>query len=365
MARTRSLNAINREAARKRYEQDASEQAASSAEPQWAEVSAVLDEAMGRLPDKLREPLMLHYLSGLTQAEVAASLGLDQSTVSRHLSQAVEALREDFSKTGVVLEVAALTAYLAKVASDPVPAAAMASIGKVALTCAASGAAGGATRAFLGSFAGKAALVAGGVAVVVLVGQNAGRVRVPSVRSSVPVPAVASSPRRDPTVLQFYILADTESRADPSGTWRITVPGAPGEGYLFERRESGSDRQARVIEAIDSAKQPEAIMGKVVRPERNRPFLDTNDILPNARARVLKEGPVVDIELTERGARVIAEVTGMHIGGHVGIFGSGRLISAPVIAEQMRVNRLQITTGSAAEADALRMRVNGEPDSQP
>ncbi|MBN1477905.1 RNA polymerase sigma factor, partial [Candidatus Sumerlaeota bacterium] len=57
------------------------------------EESHALREAMDQLPPELREVVLLHYSEELSQHEIAERLGLHQSTVSRQLRRALEALR--------------------------------------------------------------------------------------------------------------------------------------------------------------------------------------------------------------------------------------------------------------------------------
>lgn len=45
-------------------------------------MAPVIDQAIGRLPDDLRMPIILHYLQGCRQEDIAAQLGVDQATVS-------------------------------------------------------------------------------------------------------------------------------------------------------------------------------------------------------------------------------------------------------------------------------------------
>src|SRR5262245_38928867 len=47
----------------------------------WAEVRAALDDGLAALPARLRDPLVLCYLDGLTQDEAAAALGCSPAAV--------------------------------------------------------------------------------------------------------------------------------------------------------------------------------------------------------------------------------------------------------------------------------------------
>jgi len=58
-----------------------------------AEAQAALSAA-GQLPEELREPLLLRCLRGLSQKQIAATLGLPETTIETRLARARRLLRE-------------------------------------------------------------------------------------------------------------------------------------------------------------------------------------------------------------------------------------------------------------------------------
>lgn len=66
----------------------------------------VLDEELARLPDRLRDPVVLCLLQGRTQDEAAAELGRDARTLRRRLERAKQVLRARLEQRGVVPAVA-------------------------------------------------------------------------------------------------------------------------------------------------------------------------------------------------------------------------------------------------------------------
>jgi RNA polymerase sigma factor (sigma-70 family) len=70
-------------------------------DPAMADVSAVLDEELSRLPDKYRLPLVLCYLEGRTQEDAAQKLGWTKGTVSGRLARAKELLRGRLARRGL------------------------------------------------------------------------------------------------------------------------------------------------------------------------------------------------------------------------------------------------------------------------
>jgi RNA polymerase sigma factor (sigma-70 family) len=67
----------------------------------WREVCAALDEELQRLPERLRSPLLLCYLSGLTRDEAARQLGWSLGTLKRRLEEGRAALRSRLARRGI------------------------------------------------------------------------------------------------------------------------------------------------------------------------------------------------------------------------------------------------------------------------
>jgi len=106
---------------------------ASPSRAPWADVRGEVDAAIVALPERLRTPIVLYFLEGRTQADVAAELGVKPPAVSKRLRQGVEALRCRLRRAGVMTSAVALPTMLAGNAVEAAPAALVANLGKVAL----------------------------------------------------------------------------------------------------------------------------------------------------------------------------------------------------------------------------------------
>jgi RNA polymerase sigma factor (sigma-70 family) len=75
----------------------------------WQEVRQALDEELQHLPERLRSPLLLCYLSGLTRDEAAKQLGWSLGTLKRRLEEGRKALRIRLDRRGIAAVGLALT----------------------------------------------------------------------------------------------------------------------------------------------------------------------------------------------------------------------------------------------------------------
>jgi RNA polymerase sigma factor (sigma-70 family) len=101
---------------RQRHERAACEPraAATADDLVWHDLRPVLDEAVQRLPRKYREPVVLCYLEGKTNAQAARELGCPEGTVATRLSRARGQLRRYLTKRGVTLSVATLAGVVGR-----------------------------------------------------------------------------------------------------------------------------------------------------------------------------------------------------------------------------------------------------------
>ena len=70
---------------------------------QQAEIVAIIEQALSRLPARQREAFLLRYWEELDVAEAAQAMGCSEGSVKTHCSRAVHALAEMLSARGIKL----------------------------------------------------------------------------------------------------------------------------------------------------------------------------------------------------------------------------------------------------------------------
>jgi hypothetical protein len=88
----------------------------------WNQLAPLLDEAMSRLGKKDRDAVMLRFFKDKNVCEVAAALEVTEAAAQRRVLRAVEKLRRFFTKRGVVLPAAVLTAAISANSVQAAPA---------------------------------------------------------------------------------------------------------------------------------------------------------------------------------------------------------------------------------------------------
>jgi RNA polymerase sigma factor (sigma-70 family) len=139
-----SSSALKQEYRRQLREQEAYMQSKldeAGTDAAWKQMSPLLEEAMLRLGQTDRDALVLRFFEGRSLNEVGAALGASEDAAKKRVNRAVEKLRGFFTKRGVVLPAAALTAAISSKSVQAAPVELVKTVTAVAL---AKGAAGGA-----------------------------------------------------------------------------------------------------------------------------------------------------------------------------------------------------------------------------
>ncbi len=127
-----SINFLRDKRVRRSHESRAMLQRLTEEKP-LDEVKSAADEAIAVLPERFRTPIILHYLEGRKQEEIAAELGINQSTVSKRLNRGVALLRKHLRGAGFAAPAAAALLLTMK-AAEASPPSLISSLGKLALS---------------------------------------------------------------------------------------------------------------------------------------------------------------------------------------------------------------------------------------
>ena len=142
VARTTALKARALDGRRRLKEREAGSRPRRERPPEaWEELQGLLDDALARLPDKYRIPVVLCELEGTPIKEAARQLGWPQGTVASRLARARGLLAKQFARDGLALSGAALGGAFAQAAS---PAGGRGSLATATVRAASHFAAGGA-----------------------------------------------------------------------------------------------------------------------------------------------------------------------------------------------------------------------------
>ncbi|MCX8052231.1 MAG: protein translocase subunit SecD [Armatimonadetes bacterium] len=166
--------------------------------------------------------------------------------------------------------------------------------------------------------------------VVVVQGEDRLVVELPGVKD----PDKALRDIKSTAALEFYYLKDVQNANNPMGKWRMDVVREE-DRYIFT---------GPLGESIDSVKQPEEVLEKVVDIKRNKPILTGKDLLSNAKAGLnARNQTVVNIEFNREGTMIFREFTRRHVGDYLAVFFDGKLLTAPSINEPIPSGKAEIT----------------------
>jgi len=136
-----------------------------TAEPDWATLRPILDEAMNELSQPDRDIVLWRYFEQLPFLEIGSRLGLKENAARMRVERALERLRKELAKRGIASTTGALASVLVAHGMEPLPAGIAERVSRTALASAAVGGLG----VLLARLAGIAPKLAVGVAGLLLV----------------------------------------------------------------------------------------------------------------------------------------------------------------------------------------------------
>jgi len=116
-ARKTAWVALRSRKRRVRREEVAATMKPTSIAPNDPAVREEIDAALERLPEALREAVLLCHLEGRDQTEAAAQAGCSQATMSRRSNEGLQQLKDILHRRGVTLGAAAVASWLANEAA--------------------------------------------------------------------------------------------------------------------------------------------------------------------------------------------------------------------------------------------------------
>ena len=101
-------------AKRREHERRVAEMTRTESEAAWPDLGPLLDEELGRLPEKLRAPVVLCYLQNKSTAEAAEELGWTHGALRGRLAKARDLLRGRLSRRGIAVGAALLALLISE-----------------------------------------------------------------------------------------------------------------------------------------------------------------------------------------------------------------------------------------------------------
>ncbi|MFC1736746.1 sigma-70 family RNA polymerase sigma factor [Candidatus Hydrogenedentota bacterium] len=133
LATYRSLDRLKAAKRRRLREDRFAAEFSRPVESDWDDIQSYVDEAIARLPEKLRQPVVSCFLEGKTHREVAKILGISRRTVTSRVAKGIDEVRKSLKKRGIPVSTSALVSLFTAATTEAAPAGLTASLGKLAL----------------------------------------------------------------------------------------------------------------------------------------------------------------------------------------------------------------------------------------
>jgi RNA polymerase sigma factor (sigma-70 family) len=116
-----TCNARRREINRMQLEREAMNLYPTETDAAWKKIAPMLDQALVNLSEKDRAAVALRFFHKKSFKEIGQSMGLTEDGAQKRVSRAVEKLRADFARRGMVLPLALITAAIVAGAVQAAP----------------------------------------------------------------------------------------------------------------------------------------------------------------------------------------------------------------------------------------------------
>lgn len=130
-----AIKRIRSETRRRAREAQFQTNTASQTEIEWDDIYAHVDRAIAGLPDKLRAPIVLHFLEDHTHDAIAHTLGTSRQTITYRIRKGIDQIRKSLRNSGIPVATTTLATMMAAnlVEAAQVPTSLTATLGKLAL----------------------------------------------------------------------------------------------------------------------------------------------------------------------------------------------------------------------------------------
>ncbi|MFP6584645.1 MAG: sigma-70 family RNA polymerase sigma factor [Candidatus Hydrogenedentota bacterium] len=129
-----SLNWIRTESRKRNRESSQKAAQQNAATSPDSEILALVDEAIAKLPESQRAPVIAYFFEDQTQESIAKNLGLTRQGAANRISTGVESIRKTLSRQGIRTGAVSFAALLTKEASATPPSSLSTALGKLAIT---------------------------------------------------------------------------------------------------------------------------------------------------------------------------------------------------------------------------------------
>jgi RNA polymerase sigma factor (sigma-70 family) len=355
----------------------------------WEKLRPVLDAAMHQLKAPDRDAILMRYFENRQLVDIAKRLGVSEDATRKRVERAMEKLRGFLFKRGITTT-ATLVSMLSTHAVQTAPAGLAAAVSSASLAGAMTGS--GTTLALLKIMSitklklGLAALVVTGVATTLVVqyrSQTSLREENDSLRSQIAhlqtdnealsnrvANAVSSSSLKSDRLRELLklrgevgVLRERQAELEQMvAAARSRTPGATEQAAWATAPQQNQRAPFQVQLVVDEPGDNSELLttdvgdasGKTLHV-RKTPLLDHTAISSVTVTRNMDTGtPQIDVEFSEVGKELFAQVTKENLNKRLAIVLDGHLYSAPVIREEISGGKAQIT-GSFTEEEAKQL----------